>query len=171
MTDGGIRMARASDAATLQDIERAAGRAFADLGMLEVAADDPPPIETLLEYQRAGRCWVWADGSDRPVAYLVSAIVDGNAHLEQVSVHPDHSGRGIGRALIDHFLTLAREQGMPAATLTTFRDVPWNGPYYHRIGFQTLPESALTEGLRTIRASEAARGLDRWPRVCMRLPL
>jgi hypothetical protein len=50
-------------------------------------------------------------------------------------------------------------------------DVPWNAPYYTRCGFRALDDRELTPGLRAIRAHEAAIGLDRWPRVCMRRDL
>ncbi len=53
-------------------------------------------------------------------------------------------------------------------TLTTFTDIPWNAPYYTRLGFRVLDAGELTEGLREIRRAEAAMGLDAWPRVCMR---
>jgi len=58
-----------------------------------------------------------------------------------------------------------------ALTLTTFREVPWNGPYYQRLGFVYLTVEEETPGLRAIRSSERERGLDKWPRACMRLPL
>jgi ribosomal protein S18 acetylase RimI-like enzyme len=32
-------------------------------------------------------------------AYLLVAVVDGHAHLEQVSVRPEYARRGIGRRL------------------------------------------------------------------------
>ncbi|WP_411757210.1 hypothetical protein [Streptomyces venezuelae] len=60
---------------------------------------------------------------------------------------------------------------MTALTLTTFADVPWNAPYYARIGFRPLADAELTPALRTIRAHEAELGLDRWPRLCMRRDL
>jgi hypothetical protein len=56
-------------------------------------------------------------------------------------------------------------------TLTTFAEVPWNAPYYLRCGFRRLGVRELTPGLRAIREREAAHGLDRWPRVCMRRDL
>jgi hypothetical protein len=56
-------------------------------------------------------------------------------------------------------------------TLTTFTHVPWNAPYYERLGFRPLPEAELTPGLVAIRQNEAAHGLDRWPRLSMRRDL
>jgi hypothetical protein len=49
--------------------------------------------------------------------------------------------------------------------------VPWNAPYYRRCGFRVLTDGELTLGLQAIRQQEAALGLDRWPRVCMRRDL
>jgi hypothetical protein len=53
-------------------------------------------------------------------------------------------------------------------TLTTFTEVPFNGPLYQRCGFRVLDGDEETPGLRAIRAHEASVGLDKWPRCCMR---
>jgi GNAT superfamily N-acetyltransferase len=159
-----IREVRADELPVLQEIERSAGQSFRDVGMPEIADDEPFPLDVLDRYRRAGLAWVAVDDDDRPVAYLVAEPVDGCLHVEQVSVHADHARRGIGRALLDR---TARRAGVPL-TLTTFAEVPWNAPYYRRCGFRVLDERDWTPGLRAIRAREAAIGLDRWPRVCMR---
>ncbi|MGH3382100.1 MAG: GNAT family N-acetyltransferase [Actinoallomurus sp.] len=163
-----VRTARTEDLPILRDIERAAGECFRDIGMAEIADDEPPPLEALAAYRRAGRAWVAADREDRPFAYLIADLVDGNLHVEQVSVRPDQARRGVGRGLLDHLAEVARAERVPALTLTTFAEVPWNAPYYERCEFRPLADAELTGGLREIRAREAAYGLDRWPRVCMR---
>jgi len=155
----------------LRAIERAAGEPFRELGMAAIADDEPPPLELLTEFQRAGRALAAYEkagpggGLSGPVGYLLWAPVDGRTHIEQVSVHPDQAHRGIGRALINR---AEQDGGRAALTLTTFTEVPWNAPYYARIGFRTLSEAELTPGLRAVRAHEATLGLDRWPRVAMR---
>ena len=64
----------------------------------------------------------------------------------------------------------ARDTGLAAVTLTTFRDVPWNAPFYRRAGFTVVDDPP--PGLAELRAAERAEGLDRFgPRVAMRLPL
>ncbi|NUK03535.1 GNAT family N-acetyltransferase [Streptomyces lunaelactis] len=166
-----IRPAALAELPLLQDIERAAGEPFRALGMAAVADDDPPPLDVLDRYRRRGRAWVSADGAGRPLAYLISDEIDGAAHIEQVSVHPDAARRGLGSALIDHLAACGVADGLTALTLTTFTDVPWNAPYYERLGFRALGEDELTEGLREIRRAEARHGLDHWPRVCMRREL
>ncbi|MEU9962258.1 GNAT family N-acetyltransferase [Streptomyces sp. NPDC050982] len=189
-----IRPATPADLPLLQDIERAAGEPFRTLGMTEIADDEPPALELLERFREAGHAWVAegdeteSDGAEgdgaegdgaegdgaegdgdtaRPVAYLIGEPVDGAFHIEQVSVHPDAGHRGVGRTLIAYAAERARDQGLTGLTLTTFAEVPWNAPYYERIGFRTLTEPELTPGLRKIRATEAEHGLDRWPRVCM----
>ncbi|MFE5504797.1 GNAT family N-acetyltransferase [Amycolatopsis japonica] len=162
-----IRLATLEDLPALQDIERAAGEPFRALGMAAIADDDPPSIADLTAFQRDGRAWVW-DAGDGPVAYLLAEVVDGHGHIEQVSVHPDHARRGLGRRLIEHAAEWASRESLAGLTLTTYAEVPWNAPYYARLGFTTLDEESLTEGLRAVRAHEIARGLDAWPRVTMR---
>nr|BFD86813.1 GNAT family N-acetyltransferase [Streptomyces sp. Xyl84] len=166
-----IRSPRVSELPVLQDIERAAGQRYHDIGMPEIAEDEPPALDELARYQRDGRAWVAVDAADVPVAYLIADRVDGNFHVEQVSVHPGSARRGVGRSLLEHLADHARSRRAPALTLTTFADVPWNASYYTRCGFRVLAESMLTPGLREIREREAAHGLDRWPRVCMRRDL
>jgi GNAT superfamily N-acetyltransferase len=135
--------------------------------MFDIAEDEADTVEVLDGYLRDGRAWVATDPAGESIAYILVEVVDGNAHVEQVSVHPDHGRRGIGLALIDHVGAWAKRRGLPALTLTTFRDVAWNGPYYSRCGFDIIPPSRLTPGLARIRAEEAARGLDRYPRIAM----
>jgi hypothetical protein len=53
-------------------------------------------------------------------------------------------------------------------TLTTFRDVPWNRPWYERLGFRVLGEDELGPELRARRDEEEHLGLPAALRVCMR---
>jgi len=163
-----IRRARPDDLPALRELERAAGGPFRDLGMAAVADDEPPTVDELAGFQQDGRAWVATDDTDAPVAYLLVDVVDGAAHVEQVSVHPQHARRRLGEQLVATAETWARDRGLTTLTLTTYADVPWNGPYYRRLGFEVVPQDQLASGLRAVREHEAARGLDRWPRVAMR---
>ena len=166
-----IRLAHPGDLPALVDIEREAGGLFRAVDMAAIADDDPGSVAELAVYQSDGRVWVSVDDDDRPVAYLVAEVVDGHAHIEQVSVRPSHARRGLGSALIETLAAWARARGLPALTLTTFAAVPWNAPYYERLRFRVLADAELGAGLRAIRQAEAARGLDAWPRVAMIRPL
>jgi predicted N-acetyltransferase YhbS len=166
-----IRPACAGDAAALRRVERAAGERFRHVGLGSVADHEPATVETLGQYAADGRAWVALDDARAPVGYLLVDDVDGNAHIEQVSVMPEQQGRGIGTALVGCAVAWANAGGCPALTLTTFTDVPWNRPYYERLGFRVLGETELGPQLRSVRDAEAAHGLDPSTRVCMRLDL
>ncbi|HSZ35572.1 MAG TPA: GNAT family N-acetyltransferase, partial [Acidimicrobiales bacterium] len=72
---------------------------------------------------------------DPPVGLCrIDAVGDG-AHLEQLSVRPEHGRHGLGRSLLRAGIDWAEARGYPELTLTTFRDVPWNGPFYASEGF------------------------------------
>jgi ribosomal protein S18 acetylase RimI-like enzyme len=162
-----IRQARQDDLPRLQAIERRAGELFRELGMDVVADDEPFPTSDLLRYVDEGRAWVATDDGEAPVGYLLLDVVDGNGHIEQVSVDPSHARRGVGRSLIERAAEWAAEKGLAALTLTAFSEVPWNAPYYEVLGFRRLSEQEIAPGLRKIRTQETLHGLDAWPRVCM----
>jgi GNAT superfamily N-acetyltransferase len=173
-----IRDAVAAELPVLQGIDVATGQMFRDIGMPEVADYDPWPLPELEASRAAGLLWVVpgeaggpAGAGGGPVAFLMGILVDGCLHVEQLSTEPGSARRGLGRSLLEHAAHRAAADGIPALTLTTFAHVPWNAPYYVRCGFRILDDAEVTPGLRAIRQREAATGLDRWPRVCMRRDL
>lgn len=165
-----IRRARCDEFEILREIERDAGRAFATIGMPEISADEPPSVAELESFVRAGHAWVAVDASGHPVGYLLSDVVDGCAHIEQVSVAPAHARRGVGAALINHLDADAAAENRPALTLTTFRDVPWNAPYYARLGFVVLEPADRGPELRALMEREASSIPSDAARVAMRRP-
>ncbi len=166
-----IRPARVQDSPTLREIERAAGERFRDVGLSGIADDEPLPAPTLDRYATEGRSWVALDDADRPIGYVVVDVIDDHAHIEQVSVHPDHQGRGVGRALLNRVRGWASDTGLSMVTLTTFSDVPWNRPLYEHVGFTVMPEESIGPQLKALRLVEAEHGLDPDRRVCMQLRL
>jgi GNAT superfamily N-acetyltransferase len=166
-----IRAAVPKDFASLREIELAAGQLFAEIGMDEIANAEPSSLDALRRYSDSGHAWVLVDAREAPVGFALVDLVDGCAHIEQISIHPRHHRHGYGRMLIYEIATWAQDRGMPAVTLTTFRDVLWNAPYYERCGFQELAQAELTPGMAEVRARETNDGLDPRTRVCMRLDL
>ncbi|TDC34898.1 GNAT family N-acetyltransferase [Micromonospora sp. KC213] len=138
--------------------------------MIDIADAPPLDLDTLGECQRAGRVWV-VEADDRQIAFAAVRLVDGCAHVQQLSVHPGYARRGLGRRLLDHVAGWAAGQGLSALTLTTFRSVPWNAPYYARCGFVALSPAQLDPDLAQVLAAEAALGLDMGERVAMRRPV
>jgi GNAT superfamily N-acetyltransferase len=56
-------------------------------------------------------------------------MIGGSPHIEEVSVHPDHGRRGLGRRLVETALAWARTAGHLRITLTTFRELIPNPAY------------------------------------------
>jgi GNAT superfamily N-acetyltransferase len=162
-----VRRARPTDIGRLQAIQLAAGSAFRDVGMPAVADSPPLPADSLSGYWQAGRAWVAADEHDEPVGFVVADVVDDCAHIEQVSVHPAHAGYRIGATLLDHVAQWSSRHKLRALTLITFRGVPWNAPYYERLGFHELGPAEVTPGLAAKKAAKAAQGGDPSALVCM----
>jgi GNAT superfamily N-acetyltransferase len=163
-----IRPARLADVEPLRMLEVVAGARFREVGLAAVAAADPPHPARLVERIRRGQAWVAVDSQDEPIGFVLVHEVDGNAHVEQVSVLPDHGRRGLGSALVGRVADWAAKRGLPAITLTTFVDVPWNAPWYRRLGFEVVPATEPGPGLRRICAEEEAVGLPADRRVVMR---
>ena len=153
------------------EIEHRANRAFADHGLPEIADDAAGTAEELEAYRATGRAWVAVDERGLPIAYILTAEVDGALHIEQVSVDPAHARRGIGAELIEHVCDLAGADGRASVTLTTFRDIPWNAPYYARLGFRELAEDEWAAQLRALVAHERAAIPSDAPRVAMTRPV
>ena len=164
-----IRPLHRDDGEDVRAIEWAAGERFRQVGLGHVADDEPASVEELAAYADAGRGWVAVDDNDVPIGYVIVDVVDGNAHVEQVSVHPDHQGRGVGKLLLDRVREWAESCAVPALTLTTFRDVEWNRPLYEHLGFVVLTDDEIGPELAALCRTEAAHGLDPNSRVCMQL--
>ncbi len=148
-----VRPARPDALVGLPALEEAADEVFTTHGVGPV----PPVATTAADLAHAAQVLVAEDAS-RVVGFARLEVVDGEAHLEQLSVLPDATGRGVGTALLDASVGWAARAGHDAVTVCTFADVPWNGPFYARRGFQPLTD--LTPGLRTLRETERHLGLD-----------
>jgi 8-oxo-dGTP pyrophosphatase MutT (NUDIX family)/predicted GNAT family acetyltransferase len=161
-----VRPATSADGPSIQLIERRAAERFREVGLPEVADDEPESIATLDRLADDGRSFVAIDASGDLVGYVLVEQIDAAAFVHQVSVLPEHQGRGIGRRLLDTVDEWAREQNLVSTTLTTFDDhVPWNRPLYEHLGFRVMKPDEMGKDLQTVRAAEAARGLQR--RVAM----
>lgn len=161
-----IRPAVGADLRRLVVVEVEAGQVFRTIGMAEVA-EDRPRIADLRETAEAERLWVTQVGTE-VAGYVSAEVLDGNAHVAQVSVAPDHAGRALGKAMIEHVEEWGRARGCPATTLTTFRDVPWNGPYYRRLGYRFLEEDGIGPELAQTMAHESSLpGIDASLRCAM----
>ncbi|HLT92651.1 MAG TPA: GNAT family N-acetyltransferase [Woeseiaceae bacterium] len=127
--------------------------------------------EPLAEAQRDGRLWVAENAAGKTVGFALAEIVDGEAYLTEVDVHPAHARQGIGTRLVQTVAGWAAGQGFAFLLLVTFRHLPWNAPFYRKLGFEAVPPGDMGPELRGIFDEEAQAGIDPGKRVAMRLAL
>ena len=166
-----IREARRDDLSAIENIERAAAEVFSE-------ADLPPPLREestpRIDLEAAGRehrLLVVTTSEGEAVGFALLVLLGGHAHLAELDVHPDHGRRGLGVALVLASASNARAEGHDVLTLTTFSHLPWNAPFYQRMGFDIIESVDLEPPLRAQLDEEAALGLDPKRRVAMRLAL
>ncbi|MGE7955880.1 GNAT family N-acetyltransferase [Pseudomonas sp. NPDC089530] len=166
-----IRKATEADAAQLPAIERSAAELFRHDPELAWLADaevtDAAQHRAHIRQQR-----VWVALLDRRVcAFLDAEACDDALHIWEISVDAAAQGRGIGRRLLETVREQARRQGFTALTLSTFRQLPWNEPFYQRCGFLTLEANQLNPRLQQVLAEETQHGLPAARRCAMHLDL
>jgi GNAT superfamily N-acetyltransferase len=166
-----IRPARTEDAEALPQIEQSAGLAFRAIAELAWLADgDNVSVEQHRALIAAGACWI-AGEKDRPVGFLSAGIEGDTLHIWELDVSLDRQGQGIGRALLERAIADARRRGLAAVTLTTFRAVAWNAPFYRKFGFRVLEGAEIDERLASLLGDEAEHGMALDQRCAMRLDL
>ncbi|MEP6763198.1 MAG: GNAT family N-acetyltransferase [Gemmatimonadaceae bacterium] len=129
------------------------------------------PVEQFHRVQQQGTLWV-ALLSATPVGFAHVEMLDArHPHLDELDVLPDYGRRGIGSALVRTVVEWARHAGFPDVTLSTFRSVPWNMPFYSKLGFTAMHGDELSAELKAVVENESARGLAANARVIMRYDL
>jgi predicted N-acetyltransferase YhbS len=162
-----IRAARAAEIPLLSHIEQSAARLFLDTPYAFLVDADPLPLDSVQQQFQAGRVWVAIDKYETVVGYAIASKVDDTLYLQQIDVTPEHGQRGIGSTLVNAVCAWAKQHGYHIVSLSTFRDIPWNAPFYSKLGFRAVDEAELTTGFQQIRLKEFAAGLPISERVIM----
>src|SRR5216683_6472813 len=161
-----IRSARAEHIPALPAIELLAAQLLRCHAPESVLAETTNE-RTFADAARDGRLWVASTGN-MPVGFaLVEMLADDLPHLEELDVDPSHGRRGLGTALVRAVCEWATVSGYVVLTLTTFRAVTWNLPFYARLGFVEIPRETLRPELAALVFEEADRGLNADTRVVM----
>jgi ribosomal protein S18 acetylase RimI-like enzyme len=162
-----IRSVRLEELSLLAQIEQSAARLFLDTPYSFLVDADPLPLDFVQQQFQAGQIWVAVNRHEAVVGYAIAREVDGTLYLQQIDVAPEHGRRGIGSALINTVCAWAKKRGYRIVSLSTFRDIPWNAPFYSKLGFYILDEFELTTGFQQIRFQEIEAGLPISERVIM----
>ena len=176
-----IRPAYPNDVPHLQCLESRCDQLFRTVDMAAIGDSTPPSLDLYSLYEQCGHMWVAAPTEAEPgtpIAFVQVDLYKNNdffrtVYIHQIAVDPEYAGRGIGARLIALVEGWAREREYKGVDLTTFDDVPWNRPYYERLGFKVLSEEELTgEDAKCIREEKEREERDellgRWKRVAMR---
>ena len=163
-----IRLARTQDAGLLPAIEQCAAQAFRAIEGLAWLADAASiSVERHRQWVALSTCWVVVDDLDHPQGFLSAERFGDDLHIHEVSVAQPLQCQGWGRRLMETAIDHARAQHLRAVTLTTFKHVPWNAPFYRRLGFAIH----LDPRLETILADEYVHGFEPGSRCAMACPV
>lgn len=157
-------------------IDDAAVSIFAEAGVIINLSDDHPFV--LSEH----RCWeraltrgdlffACAGEAGAPAGFIALDVLGDRAYLEQLSVHPDHQRRGLGRALVEEACERFRARGAAEIWLTTYAHVPWNAPFYERCGFRVVPQADCNAELQAVLEQQRSALPHPEQRVAMVRPL
>ena len=147
-----IRCATAADIPAIIAVELSAGALFEGTHMAWAVGETSTEAQL---HELVDQQLVWVSEIDGSVVgYLCGEPLGGDFHIEEVAVSLENQRRGIGRALLENVALRAREMGFDALTLTTDRNLPWNAPYYERLGFSIIADADLSPELRNALAEK-----------------
>jgi ribosomal protein S18 acetylase RimI-like enzyme len=179
MSDAGfvIRAAVEADIDVLAVIESAGDAQFAAAGHPEFHGGETISRETALTAIAEDRLKAAVSedlanmGAAVVVGWLMTGVEGDEFSIAQVAVLPTQQKSGIGRALMGHAISTAIDLGHRSVLLDTQADIPWNKPWYERLGFEVVPKEQWTDAMRLTSRAQQAAGLDWSTRVHMRLDL
>jgi GNAT superfamily N-acetyltransferase len=166
-----IREARSDELSKLPEIERSAAALFEGAGQPMEVLTNVTPAEAWAPHQAAGTVWVADDGSGEPVGFLAAEVFKDELHVWELDVRREAQGQGLGRRLMGRAIDWARERGLSRLTLTTFREIAWNAPFYASLGFAEVSGEDLGVRLAEVLSLETSKGLDPAERCAMVLEL
>lgn len=167
-----LRKAGQGDAVIFPGLEQSAGLSFkADREIAWLAEADNLSVERYREIIAEGWSWIAEGGHAEPVAFVASTLEGDELHIWEFGVRIEYQHRGIGRSLLQRLIAEAAAARIPAITLTTFRDLPWNAPFYRSMGFELVISAQLTPRLAVLLANEIRLGLPAARRCAMRCKL
>ncbi len=137
-------------------IDLAASQLFSGTGLLpEEELLDHVPAEVFEAAIPQGHVFVVRGRKGEPAGFVLTSLRGDTLYLDQISVHPDQGRQGLGAALIRRVFEDAGDRGLKTVTLSTFRDLPWNAPFYHTLGFRELARKRMTDWMLEIEARQA----------------
>ena len=160
-----IRKARPADIPLLERVERSAAQLFRTVG-LEFLLDGPT-VDPAFLLANTNHLWLAVDWMDKPIGFVVGEDIYGHFHVVELSVAQEFQGKGVGTHLMARMTEELRREGYEMVTLTTYRSLPWNGPWYARMGFLEVNPLDMGTKYMDILENERQQGLDMTQRCMM----
>ncbi len=126
-----IRAARAADIDAIQSCVDAAYQHYIE----RIGKPPGPMLDDYAARVAAGQAWV-AEVDDELRGLLVLIPGDGYLLLDNIAVHPDAQGQGVGRRLLDLADAEAAGRGIPELRLYTHIKMTENIALYHHLGWE-----------------------------------
>jgi len=161
-----IRKATPEEFSILPHIETLAAQAFVELGLNDIS-EMPPLPGSFYSGLPSTAIILLAEHKNDIVGFCVTIVLDGQAHLKELSVAYAFSGQGIGKKLLQHMCCEAKTQGHNAITLTTFADISFNAPFYKCLDFAEFTPNTQWPELQNLRAEEKRGALRHHKRIAM----
>lgn len=121
-------------------LDHRAAQRFKDYGFPYLAEQ---PMDRELWRDNFGGKDIWVVAcDDKPVGYAVGMDLGELYWLREVSVDPAHGQKGIGTVLVSKVIERAKWAFHSAIGLSTFRNIPFNAPFYVRLGFLIVPSGS-----------------------------
>ncbi|MXO91822.1 GNAT family N-acetyltransferase [Pontixanthobacter aquaemixtae] len=167
MSDWSLRLARREDAESFHAVEDDAASLLREEPSL--TGIPVPPSTSAAEYRAMiakGYC-LTATADSEVVGFAACGPVGRELHLNEISVARSQQGKGIGAGLLEALAVDARNNGFHAITLNTYRDIPWNAPFYARHGFVEVENFEGRTHLAESLEAAVALGMPRERRCAM----
>ncbi|KQO75429.1 hypothetical protein ASF29_12650 [Rhizobium sp. Leaf262] len=164
-----IRAARQDEFARLAEIELDAFAVWAQACGTSLEPSVAP--DHLLQESLDHELLLVAEEGGRLLGFSLGLVVDDDLYLVEIDVERAAQGKGVGRSLMLALLEEGRKRGLTSALLTTDRHVPFNAPFYTKLGFCILEGADTPVFLRKRLQKQIESGLDAERRVGMRLIL
>ena len=155
-----LRPARSDEIEMLQFIDIKSCELFRGTGLIDLGPQStqlrPIPDDKLRQGLGDGLLWISANERDDPVGFALCSHKPDCLYLDQVSVLPEYGQKGLGRQLVFEAIAAARKHDYKHITLSTFREVAWNGKFYRGMGFKEIPHRRLAAWQLELEAIQKA---------------
>ncbi len=166
-----VRLSQDKDLQRLADVERSAATALVNYFDGDTSyAERTLAHDILIQAHENKTLWIAVE-QEKPIGFLAATPLDDALHIQEISVEFGCQGKGFGRDLINAVIAETRIREYSGISLTTNRIIPWNGPFYERIGFKEVQLEDCPNGLHDLLLKEKTHHPAPDDRIAMMLAI